>query len=159
MNEEDEDDELPLFQSYQFRQINPDVKKAKSFDGFFGGFNRINSGRSIPTQTRTKTDTGVCSVSIVSIQADQSRQSMLFSRRAVKDPVSIVSIQADQSRQCSVDSGTGMRRRVSIVSIQSDQSRHQQPLVGFMLLLKSFNRINSVRSIPTCGMVENILHV
>ena len=38
-----------VFQSYQFRQINPDISKVGSMCRWLNGFNRINSGRSIPT--------------------------------------------------------------------------------------------------------------
>ena len=88
-----------MFQSYQFRQINPDVdeyiikhEKAKAGfnrinsgrsiptkkaeirkQKFEKGINRINSGRSIPTVSLLVGMAGIPSVSIVSIQADQSR--------------------------------------------------------------------------------------
>ena len=39
-----------LFQSYQFRQINPDVNKSSGERSLRVCFNRINSGRSIPTR-------------------------------------------------------------------------------------------------------------
>ena len=38
------------FQSYQFRQINPDGSYVYGLDKEAIGFNRINSGRSIPTR-------------------------------------------------------------------------------------------------------------
>ena len=41
------------FQSYQFRQINPDQKEVKPIAVCIRGFNRINSGRSIPTLQNT----------------------------------------------------------------------------------------------------------
>ncbi len=40
------------FQSYQFRQINPDFVNLNGFEAKkLGSFNRINSDRSIPTAT------------------------------------------------------------------------------------------------------------
>ena len=42
-------DTIDLFQSYQFRQINPDAVLQKNANKKLKGFNRINSGRSIPT--------------------------------------------------------------------------------------------------------------
>ena len=62
------------------------------------GFNRINSGRSIPTRRKLEKGTLVSGVSIVSIQADQSRLNRMIKAYGGK-PVSIVSIQADQSRR------------------------------------------------------------
>ena len=39
-----------MFQSYQFRQINPDEAAERCMEKLgLPGFNRINSGRSIPT--------------------------------------------------------------------------------------------------------------
>ena len=62
------------FQSYQFRQINPDLSGTElTVTKTFGGFNRINSGRSIPTCLKEKYKAEFEIVSIVSIQADQSR--------------------------------------------------------------------------------------
>ncbi len=63
-----------MFQSYQFRQINPDL------------FSRLLENISEL-------------VSIVSIQADQSRPNVTILGNEDKTFVSIVSIQADQSRQ------------------------------------------------------------
>ena len=45
----DEEWEKALFQSYQFMQINPDVKVEFVTKKELLGFNRINSCRSIPT--------------------------------------------------------------------------------------------------------------
>ena len=115
---------LSMFQSYQFRQINPDQQSRNSLHHKIRGFNRINSGRSIPTFNNPEFFRPWFDVSIVSIQADQSRQCKRLSYRTYDSSVSIVSIQADQSRRGRVP--------VSIV----DKSR-------------SFNRINSGRSIPT----------
>ena len=61
------------FQSYQFRQINPDNGEGENMLGRVLSFNRINSGRSIPTFEAKKLGKTVNLVSIVSIQADQSR--------------------------------------------------------------------------------------
>ena len=44
--------ETQWFQSYQFRQINPDKKSLYMTDRCCNSFNRINSGRSIPTWIR-----------------------------------------------------------------------------------------------------------
>ena len=62
-----------VFQSYQFRQINPDPEIWCSFFVYLCCFNRINSGRSIPTRNSLKQEIAINLVSIVSIQADQSR--------------------------------------------------------------------------------------
>ena len=40
---------LLRFQSYQFRQINPDLTLSKPYLDYDSSFNRINSDRSIPT--------------------------------------------------------------------------------------------------------------
>ena len=114
-------------------------------------------------------------VSIVSIQADQSRPTYDPYLDRNVDDVSIVSIQADQSRLWfefkrfeevlkgfnRINSGrsipTGEREpepkpeptKVSIVSIQADQSRPHKTVKSTFGSYKSFNRINSGRSIPT----------
>ena len=67
------------FQSYQFRQINPDktiLKEGKCIVNI--GFNRINSGRSIQTIPVEIWSVPYKGVSIVSIQADQSRLENIF---------------------------------------------------------------------------------
>ena len=86
-----------MFQSYQFRQINPDVK--------------IISKLTTPR------------VSIVSIQADQSRPFNQYFYQQLFETVSIVSIQADQSRRLPNGEYLIWDEDVSIVSIQADQSR------------------------------------
>ena len=111
------------FQSYQFRQINPDLVKRQ----------------------KTSLKEGV---SIVSIQADQSRLGTSYRRKKMFDSgfqsyqfrqinpdeihqfsaicmdlVSIVSIQADQSRPDAKFYALIGGAPVSIVSIQADQSR------------------------------------
>ena len=63
-----------------------------------GRFNRINSGRSIPTTVVFYLHLGDLLVSIVSIQADQSRRVCDGLKILGDINVSIVSIQADQSR-------------------------------------------------------------
>ena len=82
------------FQSYQFRQINPDM--GNIFRGWivYLSFNRINSGRSIPTMVKVKTCSVGYSVSIVSIQADQSRHLRL--RNSVRLSTSFQSYQFRQ---------------------------------------------------------------
>ena len=62
------------FQSYQFRQINPDAAGGGARATLEESFNRINSGRSIPTRIYGPRIKIEFIVSIVSIQADQSRQ-------------------------------------------------------------------------------------
>ena len=143
----------PMFQSYQFRQINPDVSVSfSSGSTWYQCFNRINSGRSIPT-TKSKFGT----LMTMAFQSYQFRQinpditlDMLF--KSDSDEVSIVSIQADQSRRDSakypkyedwvgfnrINSGRSIPTR--FVSITSWQTHW------------SFNRINSGRSIPTHGL-------
>ena len=136
-------------------------------------FNRINSGRSIPTRNCKTIKVLVAQVSIVSIQADQSRQSITYSLRLNSTEVSIVSIQADQSRltwvifiismiKCCfnrINSGrsipTSVIRglRTAYEPFQSYQFRQINPDVKEKNLNRnrktSFNRINSGRSIPT----------
>ena len=159
------------FQSYQFMQINPDEGTFLSSTGqIICRFNRINSCRSIPTQSQYDRSPPCPEVSIVSIQADQSRrvqeqypnaeielfQSYQFRQinpdisrggfRSLSLIVSIVSIQADQSRlNKEAISGT-LTRTVSIVSIQADQSRqdHEKALVEIINKFQSyqFRQIN-----------------
>ena len=87
-----------VFQSYQFRQINPDCVD--------------HSAALRPYK-----------VSIVSIQADQSRLISGTFLRMSSAAVSIVSIQADQSRPNTFEFHFEEKIQVSIVSIQADQSR------------------------------------
>ena len=113
------------FQSYQFRQINPDLKEnilKKAGEALFQSyqFRQIN-----PDEIDYIKENLRACVSIVSIQADQSRRAVLwFQLTTLILRVSIVSIQADQSRQC-------LSSRIDTY------------------LSRSFNRINSGRSIPT----------
>ena len=124
-------------------------------------------------------------VSIVSIQADQSRLKHATGGRHSCFNVSIVSIQADQSRHPDVVRlGVQYKEKfqsyqfrqinpdylsriyliafsiVSIVSIQADQSRRNSRRME-LIILYGFNRINSGRSIPTrngaqlCAMKRN----
>ena len=62
------------FQSYQSKQINPDASwiRLNSTDSY-SCFNRINPNRSIPTRLRLARHEKHYTVSIVSIQTDQSR--------------------------------------------------------------------------------------
>ena len=121
-------------------------------------------------------------VSIVSIQADQSRQEweklleedakwfQSYQFRQINPDrcsrpspgcggiVSIVSIQADQSRLLgTIQKHVNNEDTVSIVSIQADQSRLQNELDGTNDELPCFNRINSGRSIPTSKPMRDIL--
>ena len=90
---------IDRFQSYQSKQINPDLIK-------------------------TKQSTIVLKqVSIVSIQTDQSRLRQCDTWERINADVSIVSIQTDQSRRLHRKTSKNYRRDVSIVSIQTDQSR------------------------------------
>ena len=138
-------------------------------------FNRINSGRSIPTLTPhdvviQRVD-GFQSYQFMQINPDTRHHSL---RCEVRNLVSIVSIQADQSRlvhemqqskqhagwfqsyqfrQINPDNhwhnGKRQGKRVSIVSIHADQSRQLLCLNTSVILRLSFNRINSCRSIQT----------
>ena len=90
-----------LFQSYQFRQINPDTNCKTKVYAIVVCFNRINSGRSIPTKMFNSSHR----ISKILFQSYQFRQINPDAVRYVllkpmKD-VSIVSIQADQSRPAS----------------------------------------------------------
>ena len=138
-----------------------------------GGFNRINSGRSIPTKGPLWSRYRNHHVSIVSIQADQSRLINFRDNKIGCIVVSIVSIQADQSRPGlkrlfrkwilsfnRINSGRSIptwaligfdefAKEVSIVSIQADQSRHLNYIHELQEQKGRFNRINSGRSIPT----------
>ena len=91
---------LKRFQSYQFRQINPDTL-------------------------------------------------ITFTNCRNRKVVSIVSIQADQSRQLLPGAYAFRQATVSIVSIQADQSRQYSMRDKWSKNLRGFNRINSGRSIPT----------
>ena len=165
----------PKFQSYQFRQINPDKFSPVPDNQIEEGFNRINSGRSIPTIDKCVKGINLWKVSIVSIQADQSRRNVTPELRSVA-----YGFQSYQFRQINPDTNcktkvyaivvcfnrinsgrsipTMVRKdqvdmeihSVSIVSIQADQSRRGNNTYNKNCKIYSFNRINSGRSIPTC---------
>ena len=120
-------DEVSLvkFQSYQFRQINPDdvselemrAKVAWAFQSY--QFRQIN-----PDDINTKP----VFVPSKAFQSYQFRQiNPDFSKRRPQQQlyleVSIVSIQADQSRLSERNLGITEKKLVSIVSIHADQSR------------------------------------
>ena len=88
------------------------------------GFNRINSGRSIPTSggyTQAYDITG--QVSIVSIQADQSRQGWMTC-----DEVSLVKFQSYQFRQINPDDVSELEMRAKVAwAFQSYQFRQINP--------------------------------
>ena len=90
------------FQSYQFRQINPDYYGFRYINCKWKGFNRINSGRSIPT-LRGSNLIVPCHSTFQSYQFRQINPDkwFLISLKILGSVVSIVSIQADQSRLCS----------------------------------------------------------
>ena len=138
------------FQSYQFRQINPDLGLELTRAEVKLCFNRINSGRSIPTCDNGNAQLwGAENVSIVSIQADQSRltSGAVFSALEAK---SFNRINSGRSIPTSLSVLTFlMYGKVSIVSIQADQSRLGKKIHGFRWVQPRFNRINSGRSIPT----------
>ena len=112
----------PVFQSYQFMQINPDLLFIQhELDG--------------------------TAVSIVSIHADQSRLSLHKGGKFVNG-VSIVSIHADQSRpklRNSYRNRTAEFQSYQFMQINPDL----KSLIQRLMELIGFNRINSCRSIPT----------
>ena len=115
------------FQSYQFRQINPDGDYESAAQAQADvSFNRINSGRSIPTNV---------------IPALPTKEEEGFNR-------------INSGRSIPTSEGIGYAHafgdEVSIVSIQADQSRPiGLAFVNDNTMLAGFNRINSGRSIPT----------
>ena len=139
------------FQSYQFRQINPDTEISQPLLTTNSCFNRINSGRSIPTERNTWIEIGRLRVSIVSIQADQSRRWKHARKSTHVCEVSIVSIQADQSRQ--EQSWLLLKQIWTFQSYQFRQINPDEYLLCWKIMKVScFNRINSGRSIPTITM-------
>ena len=169
-----------MFQSYQFRQINPDVGSVAVSRPEYDRFNRINSGRSIPTLNHVWLRVQVATiVSIVSIQADQSRLLEIEVRIFLKNGFNRI----NSGRSIPTVSGTGTIDELyksfnrinsgrsiptaiistiitfKVVKFQSyqfrqinpDISRFLRPLLG----RKSFNRINSGRSIPTQIIIQS----
>ena len=137
-------------------------------------FNRINSGRSIPTQNGAWRSTSIDDVSIVSIQADQSRRIMSgmtgfgdavfqsYQFRQINPDGSYknaavvegnIKFQSYQFRQINPDMVYHTIIIMSIVKFQSYQFRQINPNGSFDQFIKCyglcFNRINSGRSIPT----------
>ena len=138
-----------MFQSYQFRQINPDstancctLCTTEWFQSY--QFSQINPDKRCPTRT-TFNSSGFQSYQFRQINPD-----------LVQDPTRLIGIIAFQSYQfrqinpdyCMVQLTWYWKQTVSIVSIQADQSRQKKTLLKISLFL-SFNRINSGRSIPT----------
>ena len=136
------------FQSYQSKQINPDASwiRLNSTDSY-SCFNRINPNRSIPTRLRLARHEKHYTVSIVSIQTDQSRPDAYGAMGAT-----INLSQSYQSRQINPDANSNRSipwpKGVSIVSIQTNQSRQRNGFSG-SFHTTSFNRINPNKSIPT----------
>ena len=137
------------FQSYQFRQINPDLNNSGSLHILRLGFNRINSGRSIPTYQGLS----IYHHLNLEFQSYQFRQInpdyVLESLQSYLEDVSIVSIQADQSRL----DFNGITYRCAESGFNRINSGRSIPTLDSKLdsseLTSGFNRINSGRSIPT----------
>ena len=113
------------FQSYQFRQINPDLDTLPIECLFDSSFNRINSGRSIPTIIHN---------------------SNLLSKT--------IRFQSYQFRQINPDYDASDYAHVEHTMFQSYQFRQINPDPVFVpskanFSKRGFNRINSGRSIPT----------
>ena len=120
-------------------------------------FNRINSGRSIPTSR-------VCGGGVPVMHAFQSYQFRQINPDiviSINYPdllhlVSIVSIQADQSRQVWMQSSI-----ICDIWFQSYQFRQINPdlinLLADVHTVNCFNRINSGRSIPTLLMIALLM--
>ena len=137
------------FQSYQFRQINPDEAKYKKAYKFFISFNRINSGRSIPTFVPGKASYTKRGVSIVSIQADQSRL------HGMTDfGVAVMVFQSYQFRQINPDANNYAQNKLGRYCFNRINSGRSIPTLEIDYVKECihqsrFNRINSGRSIPT----------
>ena len=87
-------------------------------------FNRINSGRSIPTPSCFWWQNDTYSVSIVSIQADQSRLAVLFNYKNPNKESGFNRINSGRSIPTVGGAyATIVENGVSIISIQADQSR------------------------------------
>ena len=106
-------------------------RRVDSWDVHYGRvcFNRINSGRSIPT---------------ITCMADQDKAINCFNR-----------INSVRSIPTSTEKlGYAHKFGVSIVSIQADLSRRSNSTVHPCPVPRCFNRINSGRSIPTKFIAE-----
>ena len=118
------------FQSYQFRQINPDYSEMAVVSSLILEFQSYQFRQINPDLRKEwKRVSRIRQVSIVSIQADQSRHLLNLWGHFVK------------------------HLSVSIVSIQADQSRPSFSWNRIIWWTISFNRINSGRSIPTSGSI------
>ena len=144
------------FQSYQFRQINPDTvngtnvhiqtrrvsivsiqadqsrrigRRCQILGIGMDSFNRINSGRSIPTNG----DKGITTYSVL-FQSYQFRQINPDSIMKLTQILFVKLFQSYQFRQINPDSASTASsgctaKGVSIVSIQADQSRRMDRMV------------------------------
>ena len=131
---------ISWFQSYQFRQINPDNGKCRWQVAQLGCFNRINSGRSIPTSVKRIHKFHNIDVSIVSIQADQSRRypRSVGWRRGHKK------FQSYQFRQINPDLPTGEWLYKDNYGFQSYQFRQINPDWLFLQYRYSTNGVSIV---------------
>ena len=148
---------LKVFQSYQSKQINPDMEWVGIIQ--FSSercFNRINPNRSIPTKMTLEYLNLWKNVSIVSIQTDQSRRGKGVTERNTLLRVSIVSIQTDQSRR--LNSCSTRTKWISFNRINPNRSIPTSMTFTFLDMLKpSFNRINPNRSIPTLSLKISLI--
>ena len=123
-------------------------------------FNRINSGRSIPTSNNAISIFATADVSIVSIQADQSRLTKIRENRWFK-----ITFQSYQFRQINPDDGASIwdiiQRKVSIVSIQADQSRQFKIAIFTERRERfqsyQFRQINPDPRSSRCGLLITVL--
>ena len=115
---------IVVFQSYQSKQINPDLSVVMRQLLKLKRFNRINPNRSIPT--------------ILGTEKSEPEKPKFQSYQSKQINPDVQQMQAPVAQQS----------RVSIVSIQTDQSRLMMQK-RIVVLLTCFNRINPNRSIPT----------
>ena len=136
------------FQSYQSRQINPDLVRAMRSGALLLLFQSYQS-RQINPDNNNQFSIHVTNATFQSYQSRQINPDVNGIHVHIQiRRVSIVSIQTDQSRQVELHYLYSLIGAVSIVSIQTDQSRRgvYQFEDGCYV---SFNRINPDRSIPT----------
>ena len=145
------------FQSYQSKQINPDLKGVQTMKTKTLKFQSYQSKQINPDMDlRLRNLANLSLVSIVSIQTDQSRRAYWNHSSQYLDE-----FQSYQSKQINPDENIATLKEhadeeVSIVSIQTDQSRLVKESSAHGLVQGRFNRINPNRSIPTWGNL--ILH-
>ena len=115
------------FQSYQSKQINPDIVYLRTDRGCriaCGGFNRINPNRSIPTAT-TQSHENVSKYAFQSYQSKQINPDLDYGWLIIA--AIFFMFQSYQSKQINPDAGRFICGLLALTGFQSYQSKQINP--------------------------------